>query len=209
MRIRSLLIKIPTALFVVTILPALQEWFVELARSLDLYDDPGGKVDQMIGLLGAMYEHQAYWPVVALIAGFAIGTWSYWLVGRLTKKDDGWERVYADIPTSIKIQFEHGSEKARQLENRNIRNFYGERAQFNFLGDDGKPVMPSAVIWYVFLTFKEPTSYGQIIVEAGNAEIPRYQVSHSSYWGAVLRFEGEIGNVSLEIKCAPPNADQS
>lgn len=162
------------------------------------------EVAVLIGWLQAVYQHPVYFPVVALLAGIAAGVWLHWLAGRLEAKDDGFERVMAGIPTSIKIQFRQGSEQIRQLENQNVRNFLGERAQFNFLNDDGGNASAPAVLWYVFLIFKQPTSYGQIIVDAGNAEIPPYRILSSSYWGAILRFEGDIGNVALEIKCVSP-----
>ena len=86
-----------------------------------------------------------------------------------------------------------------------MRHFHGERQALNFLGEDGAAVAQQQVIWYCFLVFKEPTSYGQIVVDAGNAEIPQYHVVSQSYFSSILRFNGDIGNITIEIRCAPAN----
>jgi len=112
--------------------------------------------------------------------------------------------IRANIPTSIRLQFIAGSTKVLQLANENVRHFYGERAQFQFLGENNE-LLGQNIIWYAFLTFKKATSYGQIVVDAGNAQIPEYHNLSQTNYSAVIRFEGDIGNIALTIKCISAN----
>jgi len=86
-----------------------------------------------------------------------------------------------------------------ELESNNILRMHGERAAFQFLGNDGT-ALDNRTIWYIFMVFKKPTNYKQIIVDAGNAEIPEWNVISQTQNTCIIRFNGDVGNVALEIK---------
>lgn len=103
-----------------------------------------------------------------------------------------------NIPTSVTLQFRANLINVTQISNENVRWTNCVREQIH--GTIG-----TMTIWYVFICFKEPTHYGQIIVDAGNAQIPEYHVTSQTNFTAIVRFSGDIGNIVLTIKCIAPN----
>jgi len=102
------------------------------------------------------------------------------------------------------MQFQAGTHNAIQLSNKNIAASHFDRAVFDFYDVHGK-LLDQRIMWFAVLVFETPTHYGQIIVDAGNAIIPEYMVVAQKHQFAMLRFDGDIGNVVIEIRCIPPN----
>ncbi len=107
--------------------------------------------------------------------------------------------VYPNVPTSLRAQFKEGSEDVTQLSFHNINNSHFLRFNHNFHNDNNEIVL-NLVFWFVFLTFDRPTQYGQIVVDAGNAKIPPYEILSSRNDSAIVFFKGDIGNLALEIR---------
>lgn len=161
--------------------------------------------DQLLSRLGdtalvsdiSQLPHHWIWLAATFFIGGAI---ALWLVVYLPSV----KIIRPDIPTSVHLQFTAGSNQVRQLANENVSNTLSERALFNFYGEDGK-LLDQRVLWYVFVTFNKPIHYGQVIVDAGNATIPAWQVVSHVDTSAIIRFDGDIGNVALTIKTISPN----
>lgn len=146
---------------------------------------------------------QSTWFFIAL--GFFLGGAAFmWGDYFLRNAGDKIKIIYPDIPTSVRVQFQAGSQNVRQLSNTNISSTHFDRAAFGFYGEHGE-LLGERVIWMCVLLFKKPTTYGQVVVDAGNAQIPEYQIAAQKHDYAIIRFLGDIGNVALEIKTVPPN----
>lgn len=190
-----------TILLGVLVYPVASEFFVEMAREHGLYTSPTQTAEN------AMFEFSAivntWWFLLTLgfVAGGTVFLWGDYLFRRFGDKI---RIIKPNVPTSIRIQFQAGSQNVTQLGNENISEFYADRAAFEFRGENGE-LLGTNVMWLCVLMFKRPTHYGQIIVDAGNARIPEYQIVKQKYDYAVVRFCGDIGNVALEIKTIPPN----
>lgn len=143
--------------------------------------------------------HYKLWLAAAFFVG---GTAALWINAYMPKD----EIIRPNIPTSVRLQFTSGSSQVALLADENVRYFHAERIEYTLRGEGGK-YLGQKVIWFVVLTFAKPTSYSQIIVDAGNARIPEYQVTSQKYYSAIVRFAGDIGNVALVIKCIPFNPE--
>ena len=123
--------------------------------------------------------------------------WADWLLRKVTI-------IKPNIPTAVRYQFRAGTHNATQLSNRNVQMAHVDRAEMRFFSETGE-LLETRIFIYVIMVFKEPTHYGQIVVDAGNAAIPEYRVVHQGHHLAIIQFLGEIGNIALEIRTAPPN----
>ena len=141
------------------------------------------------------FYHWGYATIFALgcVAGIAFYRWR-----------KRWTKIKSNIPTSVRLQFQAGSQNVRQLSNQNVRHTHSDRMQLNYVREDGFQ-LPGDILWYVVIIFKEPTQYGQVVVDAGNAVIPEYRILGHSFFSATVVFMGDVGNVALEIKTVPPN----
>lgn len=187
---------------VLFICPVIAEFGIELAKELGAYSQPSQKVASVLGWISTLTGQWWFAFAFGFVAGGTLFMWvDFFLRRRETPK--GWVRVKANIPTFVRVQFTAGSQNVVQLANQNVRTTSLDRALFNFEFADGGVMQ--RIIWYVTIVFKEPTSYGQIVVDSGGARIPEYQVIKHDHFLAILRFHGDIGNVAVEIRCAPAN----
>ncbi|MBC8158706.1 MAG: hypothetical protein ISR44_06440 [Rhodospirillales bacterium] len=186
-----------TIILILVVLPLVTEFVIKYAEEQGFYDQPSQRVADMLGLLGALTGNWWFAIVLGFVAGGTLFMWVDVLLRKITI-------IRPNIPTSIKMQFQAGSTNAVQLSNENIVSSHFERQEFNFAGENGE-LLDQRVLWVCVLVFTKPTHYGQIIVDAGNARIPEYQVLTQKHNCAIVRFNGDIGNVALEIKCIPSN----
>jgi hypothetical protein len=143
--------------------------------------------------------HHWLWLLLAFFIGGATALWLNVLLEKV-------HIIRPNIPTSVQLQFTAGSNQVTQIANENVNNTLSERALFNFEGEDGE-LLGQKMLWYIFITFNKPTQYGQIVVDAGNAAIPPWQVISHKNFSAIVRFDGDIGNVALTIKTIPANQE--
>jgi len=174
--------------------PVISQFFIELAEEAGLYDSPSSKVRIAMEWLRGITDNAIFWFVFPLIVGSTIGVWIYYFLQQLKITI-----IYPNIPTSVRLQFTAGSLQVTQLANENTNNTLTVRETF----DCGSGVVK--MVWYVFMTFNKPTHYGQVIVDAGRATIPEWHVTSHTNYSAVVRFDGDIGNVALTIKTISPN----
>ena len=146
--------------------------------------------------LQPVYQFAAV-AALAFVGGIWIDALIRWLSDKITI-------IRPNIPTSIHIQFQVGSQNVVQLRNENIQASHFERQTFNYLNDAGK-LIGQDIMWLAFLVFRKPTHYGQIIVDAGNAAIPQWEIVSQKNTFAIIRFRGDVGNVALTIRCISPN----
>ena len=191
----ALIRYIMSGLLVVVALPVISEFFIRWAEEQGAYESPSNTV---AGVVAALAD--SWWFAIAFgfFAGGTLFMWADVLLRKVTI-------VRPNIPTSIRMQFQAGSVNAIQLANQNIASSHFERQQFNFYSDNGE-LVDQRTLWLGILLFKQPTHYGQIVVDAGNAVIPPYEVISQKHNFALIRFGGDIGNVAIEIRCIPPNS---
>jgi len=192
MFIRSAVFR--TLLLVITsiiVLPVASQFAIELADDFGIFGQP---VDSAVNFLLAITDNSTFWAVLWVMLGFTSGVWFEYFVRQLKITI-----IRPDIPTRTKVQFTAGSTGHVLLENENVARITAERVLVGVSDENGSN-QDHIIIWYVFLVFNRPTHYGQIVVDAGNATIPEWQVISATYHSAIVRFNGDIGNVALEIK---------
>lgn len=201
---RSIIRWSMTVLFGLSLLPIINLNVERLAAEKGWDSLLSSRWDVWIAAMVSIAESPWFLVLFGVLLGGTLFMWGDYvarrLIGLITI-------IRPNILTSIRAQFAAGSQNVVQLSNNNIASSHFDRAEFRLADDKGQVVGQQIIIWLVILIFKKPTSYGQIIVDAGNAKIPPYEIATQQHNYAVVRFLGDIGNVALEIRCVPPNRD--
>ncbi len=193
-----LLISAAAAPFLVVLYLNIEKWAEARGYDLLLTKVAEGKMPDALAKFS--FDPSVLFMAVvfcSLVAGI-------WLDALLRRLLDKVTFIQPNIITYLQMQFKSGSSNAIQLGNKNIENAHFERQAFRFF-DVNAQLVDERVLWVGVLIFRKPTNYGQIIVDAGNAPIPGWTVISQKHNMAIVRFEGDIGNVALTIKTIPPN----
>lgn len=68
------------------IIPVASEFFIELARELGVYDHPSERVASVSSFLAEITAHSWFPWIGGMIFGFALGTWTDWLLRRQERR---------------------------------------------------------------------------------------------------------------------------
>lgn len=88
MRIRTNIFSFAAAIFGIAVLPAISQWFIELADSYGAYDNPQGDVDGAMSFVESILSHPYYYPTLTLLFGALLGITAYWIAGKIDRKDE-------------------------------------------------------------------------------------------------------------------------
>jgi hypothetical protein len=112
------------------------------------------------------------------------------------------------IKTSLRVQF-YGDEKIpTEIHSENVSNWYAvwsPSAAIISKDAAGKEIERYVVpkTWVVFMLFKKPTKYRQLIVSFSGANFPTYEVKQSDSRFAIVTVSGDIRLGELEIYARP------
>lgn len=118
----------------------------------------------------------------------------------------------APVVTRLRLQFNHGTILPRSVDQRNVSNWYAHYSDFAIStppdSSAGRPSADqvfSARLWVVFLLFETPTSFSQMVIDGGGAQLPHHEVKQSSDRHAIVSFLGDLAGVTIEIRGVSPD----
>lgn len=153
-----------------------------------------------------------YWihkmPTWISYAGVALGIFLIgWAVGLYTgSKPESPEVGF--LKTSLRIQFYGDQRIPTEIYSENVSNWYtvwSPSAIISARDAQGKEIERAIFpkTWTIFLLFKKPTRYRQLIVSFSSAGFPPYEVKQSDSRFAIITVSGDIPLGELEVNAKP------
>ena len=192
---------IVTAAVTFIFIPITGEFAIDWVRERGLYEHPSEQVEgAMIAIQGLIHDPR-YQLCAAFALGLFVGVWLHWLATKLDRGSSGTNIPAKPAQTRmiLRLRFTGEMESPHLLTEENVLSWFaywspGARAT----DQAGNALFEVPSSWAIFIDFKEPVSYHQLLVGFTGGRPHSYEVRQALTTSAVITFTGVMPACEME-----------
>jgi hypothetical protein len=203
MGIRSALNWLAGVLAAVVVTPFLQTPFAKLAETTGFDQTVSDRWGPLMTWLSTLAENRWYIFFAGAVIGSAI---TLWLDVKLKTNDRDADRTPEFVRTVLRLQFTGEKEGPISQYEENIQDWYAYWSQSVEMKDaNGTQIISVPSSWVLFVNFKQPTRYHQIVLLFSGGQPSAYEIRRTLVTSAIITINGPVPRCEMEmmLRAAP------